>query len=261
MKYVRYVSSTGTTYYGVLDGENVKRIEGDLFSSEYSITEETEKMSDVKLLAPCEPSKIVCVGANYMAHIKEAQQGLAPTIKIPERPALFLKGPNTIAGPEDEIEYPTGVDRLDFEGEFTIVIGKRCRKATEENALDYVLGYTCANDVSARDWQLGDIQWYRGKGLDRFCPFGPVISDEANPEDSYIKTYLNGELMQDSNINDLCFGIRHLIHFTSQWITLEPGDIILTGTPSGVAPMHPGDKVEIEIENVGILRNYIIEAQ
>lgn len=257
MKYVRYSGKDNIPTYGILEGEQIRRISGDLFGA-YSVTDEYVAAAAVKLLPPCVPSKIVCVGVNYLSHILEAQQGLDPTAKIPKEPALFLKGVNCAAGIGDAIEYPTGVKRLDYEGEFTVVIGKKCKRVSAEESLEYVLGYTCGNDVSARDWQLGDPQWYRGKGLDGFAPIGPVISDEADPDNSYVRSYLNGKLVQDGNTNDLNFGVRALVSFISQWITLEAGDIIMTGTPSGVGPMHPGDVVEIEVENVGRLVNYIV---
>ena len=173
-------------------------------------------------------------------------------------PFIFSKGPNTIADPEQGVIYPTGVNRVDFEGELGVVIGKRCKKATRENAMDYVLGYTCVNDVSARDMQWSDGQWTRGKGLDTFCPMGPIITDEIDAFNSRVITRVNGEVLQDGNSNDLIFDIPALIEYISEWITLEAGDVIATGTPAGVAPVKVGDVIEIEIPGIGILRNTMI---
>ncbi len=257
MKYVRAEDGNSVIFYGILEGDNVIKLEGDIFG-DYRRTDESAPLKDLKLLAPCVPSKIMCAGTNYMSHIKECVEVMHLDVKVPEKPLIFGKGPNTLADPEQGIIYPTGVDRVDFEGELGVVIGKRCKKAAKETAMEYVLGYTCLNDVSARDMQWGDGQWTRGKGLDTFCPIGPMITDEIDPFNSPIYTRVNGETLQDGNTNDLIFGIPELIEFISEWITLEPGDIIATGTPAGVAPVKVGDVIEIEIPGIGILRNTMV---
>lgn len=172
MKYVRF-SRNGESRYGILDGNKIAVLNGDLFG-EHEESGEVVDLDAVKLLAPCLPSKIMCAGTNYMSHIIECREKMNLDVSIPEHPLIFSKGPNTIADPEQGVIYPTGVNRVDFEGELGVVIGKRCKKATRENAMDYVLGYTCVNDVSARDMQWSDGQWTRGKGLDTFCPMGPM---------------------------------------------------------------------------------------
>lgn len=257
MKYARVKDAGGRVFYGVVEGESLKRIEGDLFG-EHSVTDELLPLSSLTLLAPCQPSKIMCAGTNYMSHIQECIEKMHMDIEVPKKPLIFSKGPNAVADPGQGVIYPIGVERVDFEGELGVVIGKPCKKATRENALDFVLGYTCVNDVSARDMQWGDGQWTRGKGLDTFCPIGPVISDELDPFNAPVITRVNGEVKQDGNSNDLIFDIPALIVFISEWITLEPGDVIATGTPAGVAPMGIGDTVEIEIPGIGILENKLI---
>lgn len=256
MKYVRF-SRNGESRYGILDGNKIAVLNGDLFG-EHEESGEVVDLDAVKLLAPCLPSKIMCAGTNYMSHIIECREKMNQDVSVPEHPLIFSKGPNTIADPEQGVIYPTGVNRVDFEGELGVVIGKRCKKATRENAMDYVLGYTCVNDVSARDMQWSDGQWTRGKGLDTFCPMGPIITDEIDAFNSRVITRVNGEVLQDGNSNDLIFDIPALIEYISEWITLEAGDVIATGTPAGVAPVKVGDVIEIEIPGIGILRNTMI---
>jgi 2-keto-4-pentenoate hydratase/2-oxohepta-3-ene-1,7-dioic acid hydratase in catechol pathway len=215
------------------------------------------------LLAPVQPTAILCIGLNYRKH---AEEGKA---KIPQYPVLFVKSPGAVQNPGDPIELPTHLksNQVDYECELAVVIGKRCKNATKENALDYVLGYTCGNDGSARDWQkdFGGSQWCRGKTFDTFCPLGPclVTRDEIpNPNALQIKTVLNGETMQDWNTNDMIFDVPTLIAFLSGSTTLLPGTVILTGTPHGVGMartppvfLKAGDSVTIEIEKIGKLVN------
>jgi len=205
------------------------------------------------------PQKIVCVGLNYRDHAEE--QG----VDLPERPLLFAKWPNTLIGPGDPIVIPPLTERVDYEAELGVVIGSRARQVSVENALEAVAGYVCANDVSARDLQFGDVQWTRGKSLDTFCPVGPALvpaSDVPDPQALGIRAILNGEVMQDSTTANMVFGVAEIVAFVSQAITLEPGDLILTGTPAGVGVfrdppvrLEPGDEITIEIDGVGSLSN------
>jgi 2-keto-4-pentenoate hydratase/2-oxohepta-3-ene-1,7-dioic acid hydratase in catechol pathway len=217
---------------------------------------------DVRLLAPVVPGKVVAVGQNYMDHIRE--QGAQP----PGIPVLFPKFPTSVIGPGDQIRWARGLtDRVDYEGELAVVIGRRANRVRAGAALDYVAGYTIANDVSARDLQLGDGQWLRGKALDTFLPLGPAIvtPDEAgDPQDLPIRTRLNGETVQDSSTSEMVFTVAELIAFITEGITLEPGDVVLTGTPHGVGIfrdpqlfMKPGDVVEVEVGGLGVLTNTI----
>jgi 2-keto-4-pentenoate hydratase/2-oxohepta-3-ene-1,7-dioic acid hydratase in catechol pathway len=207
-------------------------------------------MEDVELLAPCCPSKIVCVGLNYVEHAKELK------MKLPEEPILFLKPPSAIIGPGAEIVVPKSSQRVDYEGELGVVIGKRCKAIAADEAKKYILGYTCFNDVTARDLQQKDGQWTRAKSFDTFAPFGPWIAS-IDPADADIKTRVNGEVKQSSNTSDLIFGVPSLIEFISNVMTLEPGDVIATGTPPGVGRLEKGDVVEVEIEGIGVLKNRV----
>lgn len=207
-------------------------------------------MEDVELLAPCQPSKIVCVGLNYAEHAKELK------MKLPDEPILFLKPPSAVIGPGAEIVVPESSDRVDYEGELGVVIGKRCKAIAADEAQKYILGYTCFNDVTARDLQQKDGQWTRAKSFDTFAPFGPWISN-IDSSDADIKTRVNGKVRQTSNTSDLIFGVPKLIEFISRVMTLEPGDVIATGTPPGVGRLEKGDVVEVEIEGIGVLKNKV----
>jgi 2-keto-4-pentenoate hydratase/2-oxohepta-3-ene-1,7-dioic acid hydratase in catechol pathway len=261
MKIVRYLDENGVTQYGQLNSDgSVERLEGDIYSRP---TATGEPATVQKLLAPVEPKAILCIGLNYKQHAAESGA------KAPEIPILFVKGINTLQNPGDPIQIPTALpsDEVDYECELAVVIGKACKNVKRENALDYVLGYTCANDVSARDWQIkkGGGQWSRGKFFDTFCPLGPclVTTDEIpNPNALAIKTVLSGETVQDWNTNDMIFDVPTLIEFLSGSTTLPPGTVILTGTPHGVGMaakpprwLKPGDSVTIEIEGIGQLTN------
>ena len=209
--------------------------------------------SDVRLLAPCIPSKIVCLGVNYRSHAGEFNS------QIPQTPLLFLKPPSAIIGPEDKIIYPEMSQRVDYEGELGVVIKKKPAMSPHTEALDCVLGYTCFNDVTARDLQKPDGQWTRAKGFDTFAPFGPCIETEIDPTNVPIETYLNGQLKQQSNTAELLFSVREVISFISRVMTLLPGDVIATGTPGGIGPMNPSDTIEIKIAPIGVLRNYVVK--
>jgi 2-keto-4-pentenoate hydratase/2-oxohepta-3-ene-1,7-dioic acid hydratase in catechol pathway len=251
MKYVRFSDNSPLPRYGVLEGDTVREIEGEIFG-DHTITDKSYKRDGVKILPPCEPSKIVAVGLNYRDHAEEMGR------ELPEEPRIFLKPHTAVIADGEKIKYPDHMsERVDFEGELGVVIGEKATHVREAEALDYVFGYTCMNDVTARDLQAKDIQFTRAKGFDTFAPTGPVIETELDPGNLQISTYLNGELKQDSNTSRLIFGVPHLVSFISQVMTLLPGDIISTGTPEGVAPMKKGDKVEVAVEGIGTLTNYV----
>ena len=264
MRIVRFLDSAGKTNHGVQHpGGTVTLIDGDIFAS---FKDTGVKATVAKLLAPIVPSNILCIGLNYRRHAEEGKQ------PIPKWPVLFIKNNAALQNPEDPIVLPRALrsDAVDYECELAVVIGKRCKNVAKADALNHVLGYTCANDVSARDWQkdFGGGQWCRGKSFDTFCPLGPclVTSDEIpNPNTLNIKTILNGEVMQDWNTNDMIFDVPTLIEFLSGSMTLQPGTVILTGTPHGVGMarkppvlLKPGDSVTIEIEKIGALTNAVI---
>src|SRR5579872_986823 len=209
-------------------------------------------LADVRLLAPCLPSKIVCVGRNYAEHAAEMGNALPPN------PLLFFKPPSAVIGPGDDIVYPRQSTHVEFEGELGVVIGRRCRSVTRTNALDYVLGYTIVNDVTARDLQRSDVQWARAKGFDTFAPIGPYIVSGIEWRGRRLRTSLNGEIRQDASTASMIFDVPSLIEYASAAFTLEPGDVIATGTPSGVSPMVGGDTVKIEIEGIGALTNRVV---
>jgi 2-keto-4-pentenoate hydratase/2-oxohepta-3-ene-1,7-dioic acid hydratase in catechol pathway len=204
-----------------------------------------------RLLPPCLPSKIVCVGRNYADHAKEFNN------PAPVEPLIFLKPPSSLIGSGDAIVLPRASERVDFEGELGVVIGKRARNVKRGDATAYILGYTCVNDVSARDFQRKDNQWTRGKGFDTFCPVGPctVPREEVDLSRLHVRTFLNGEKKQDAPITDMLFDVNVIIEFVTAFMTLEPGDLIATGTPSGVGPLQPGSNIRIEIDGIGVLEN------
>ncbi len=265
MKIIRYLDRKGLTGYAALQGDgSALKLTGELYSG----FQPTKQPADVaKLLAPLEPTAILCIGSNYRKHVEETGQ------KLPEFPVLFMKSISTCQHPGGPIEVPAHLrsEEVDYECELAVVIGKRCKNVPRARALDYVLGYTCGNDVSARDWQLkrGGSQWCRGKTFDTFSPLGPclVTPDELpNPNALRLRTVLNGQAMQDSNTADMIFDVPTLIEFLSGSTTLLPGTVILTGTPSGVGMaqkpprwLKPGDSVSIEIEKIGTLTNPVIE--
>ncbi len=268
MKLIRHLDAHGAIHYASRQSNgSALRIEGDIFGG-YRVTSD---LADVhKLLAPVEPPAILCIGSNYRQHVIETN---AP---MPEYPVLFMKQPAALQHPGDPIEIPAHLasDQVDFEAELAVVIGKTCKNVPAECALEYVLGYTCANDVSARDWQKdrGGSQWCRGKTFDTFAPLGPclVTTDEIpNPGALHLRTIVSGELLQDSSTSDLIFDVPTLIAFLSGSTTLRPGTVILTGTPSGVGMarnpprwLQPGDVVTVEIDGIGALTNpVIVESQ
>ncbi|MEI8350516.1 MAG: fumarylacetoacetate hydrolase family protein [Candidatus Omnitrophota bacterium] len=205
----------------------------------------------VKLLAPTIPSKVILTGLNYKDHARELRMSL------PKEPVLFLKPPTAVIGHNDVVVYPKEVKRLDYEAELAVVIGKKCKNVSAQKAHRYIFGYTCLNDITARDIQRRDVQWTRAKSFDTFCPIGPWVETQLKAEDLIIKLSLNGVLRQLSVTSELIFSIPHIISFASRVMTLLPGDVISTGTPHGVGPMKRGDTVEVDIEGIGLLRNYI----
>ena len=211
-------------------------------------------LDEVKLLAPVTPSKIVCVGRNYREHAAELGN------KMPDEPLLFLKAPSAVVGPEGRIELPVASQQVEHEGELGVVIGRTARNISEtDDPLDYVFGYTCVNDVTARDLQRKDVQFTRGKSFDTFCPVGPWIVTDLDPANATVTTRLNGEVKQNGNTADMAFSVAFLIRYISAIMTLFPGDLIATGTPAGVSRMKHGDVVEIEVSGVGILRNQVYD--
>ncbi len=218
-------------------------------------SKQSHYMDKVTLLAPVVPSKIICVGLNYRAHV-DASQSAA---KAPLQPMIFLKPPSSIIGPEDKIEYPPQSLRVDFEAELGIVIGKRAKNVPEKKALEYILGYTCVNDVTARDLQKTDGQWGRAKGFDTFCPVGPWIVSGNDFNNLKIEGILNGAIKQSGNTSDMIFKVPFLISYISSIMTLEPGDLISTGTPAGIEPMNSGDTIEVKIDNIGTLKNTVTQ--
>jgi 2-keto-4-pentenoate hydratase/2-oxohepta-3-ene-1,7-dioic acid hydratase in catechol pathway len=261
MKIIRCQDNQGNIVHAAEQPDgSVLKIAGDIYGS-FGITAETVTVK--KLLAPVQPSSIICIGLNYRKHAEETGA------KFPEYPVVFFKGINTLQNPGDAIEIPMHLrsDEVDYECELAVVIGRACKNVSRQNALDYVLGYTCCNDVSARDWQIrrGGGQWCRGKSFDTFSPLGPVLATREeipDPNTLKIRTVLNDRVVQDWNTNDMIFNVPALIEFLSGSTTLLPGTVILTGTPHGVGMaqkpprwLQPGDRVTIEIEKIGALQN------
>ena len=251
MKIVRFAIDAKVKY-GILNAESIQAIEG----KPYRYLKPSDcyyQLSEVKLLSPCTPSKIVALGLNYRSHAEEVSS------RLPSVPLIFIKPSTAVIGPEDNIVYPSTSQRVDYEGELGVVIKKPAWKVSVEDALDYVLGYTCFNDVTARDLQYEDKQWTRAKSFDTFAAVGPCIETGLDPKNAVVQTYLNGQLRQQANTSDLIYTVPELIGFISDVMTLLPGDVIATGTPGGIGPMYPGDTIEIKIEPIGTLRNYVVK--
>ena len=251
MKIVRYLNGKKAEY-GIWKGELVQSLAGTPYHH-IKRTNSYHKLNDLRLLPPCVPSKIVALGLNYRSHAAEVK------LKTPDEPLIFLKPSTAVIGPEDNILYPESSHRVDYEGELGVVIKSRTCRVSREEAFDHILGYTCVNDVTARDLQSRDKQWTRAKGFDTFAPIGPCIETELDPSHLSLETLLNGAIRQQTNTSDLIFPVPELVSFISHVMTLLPGDIIATGTTSGIGPMLPGDTVEIKIENIGTLRNYVVK--
>lgn len=249
MKFVRYMWDN-RIFYGLVKDDKVQRIDLTPFI-DWQCVDESHRLSEVKILAPVEPSKIVAVGLNYTDHASELD------MDMPDEPILFLKPATSVIGPDEKIVYPKMSKQVDYEAELGIVLGKEAWNLSEDEAKDAILGYTCANDVTARDLQRKDGQWTRAKGFNTFSPIGPCVETQVDPLDLRIELILNGDVKQESSTSYMMFNVYQLVSFISQVMTLYPGDVIMTGTPPGVGPMNPGDKVEVAIEGVGILRNYM----
>ncbi|MDD5634773.1 MAG: fumarylacetoacetate hydrolase family protein [Candidatus Omnitrophica bacterium] len=227
----------------------------DVISYHFNGTDHEIPLQRVKILSPVVPSKIVAVGLNYKDHVRELE------MSVPREPILFIKPSTAIVGHRDVIRYPRGVSQVDYEAELAIVIKKHASHVPQEKAYEYIAGYTCFNDVTARDLQKQDIQWTRSKSFDTFAPIGPWIVDDIDPNDLVIRSFLNGVVKQESRTSEFIFGIPKLVSFISGVMTLLPGDVIATGTPPGIGPMDPGDEVVVEIEGIGRLVNRVARGE
>lgn len=250
VKYVRFELDDKAVHYGLLENDGIREITNPFKGDVRRLASFYEK-EDVKLLSPCEPTKALCIGLNYRDHAEECRY------VIPSTPVVFMKPSTAVIADGDAIVYPSQSKRVDYEAELCVVIGKKASHVSEEEAPFYVLGYTCANDVTARDLQPHDGQWTIAKGFDTFLPLGPYISDEGNPSALDIESRLNGKTMQKSNTSNLIFGVDYLVSYLSSVMTLLPGDVILTGTPSGISGMNRGDTIEVEIKGLGVLKNTV----
>ena len=250
MKYLRFFHN-GNIGYGLLEKDNIIReVVGDIFNH-HKITEKEYSLSEITFLPPSMPTKIIAVGLNYFDHANEFQ------MKIPDEPLIFMKPPSTIIAHNDNIIYPKMSKQLDYEAELAVIIKNRIKNIEPKDVFKNILGYTCFNDITARDLQKKDVQWTRAKSFDTFAPFGPFISTELNPNNLKIKLYKNSQLMQNSSTSNMIFKVDKIVSFISKIMTLFPGDIIATGTPSGVGQLEAGDMVEVEIEGIGILKNTV----
>jgi 2-keto-4-pentenoate hydratase/2-oxohepta-3-ene-1,7-dioic acid hydratase in catechol pathway len=250
MRIVRY-SHDGQMSFGVLEGETIAAITPHPFAP-FEYSGERLAPDDVRLLAPVLPTKVVAVGKNYADHAKEMGD------EVPDEPIIFLKPSTSVVGPGDPIIYPAGVDRVDYEGELAVIVGKMARRLDEDTALQVVLGFTCGNDVTARNLQASDGQWTRAKGFDTFCPLGPWIETDLDSSDLAVRTLVNDEQRQSSRTSMLVNSVARLLVFISGVMTLLPGDVVLTGTPAGIGPLNPGDQVAVEVEGIGVLTNRVV---
>jgi 2-keto-4-pentenoate hydratase/2-oxohepta-3-ene-1,7-dioic acid hydratase in catechol pathway len=258
VRIARFAKGDGVAY-GVGEGEAAQTI-AELYGHPFGIdpsgvrlTGQRYPLAEVRLLAPVLPSKVVAVGKNYAEHVREMGS------ELPAEPVLFLKPSTSVTGPGDRIAYPVKLtDRVDYEGELAVIIGRLCRDVPKERAYDVVFGYTCANDVTARDLQLKDGQWTRAKGFDTFCPLGPWMETATDPSDLGITTTVNGEVRQHARTRELLWDVPSLIEYVSAVMTLLPGDVLLTGTPEGVGPLTDGDEVSVTVESIGTLTNKVV---
>jgi 2-keto-4-pentenoate hydratase/2-oxohepta-3-ene-1,7-dioic acid hydratase in catechol pathway len=252
-KYARFQTADGAAY-GIVEGDRIRQLEGGLFKSPKA-TDKTHSLSSVKLLPPTEPTQVLALAGNYKSHL--------PGEEIPEKfriPQLFFKSPSCLIANGEKIVIPAGADPVHYEAELVLVIGRLARNVTEEKAADYIFGVTSGNDVSARDWQKNDHQWWRAKGCDTFGPCGPFIVAGLNYDDLKLQLRQNGEVKQDSRTSQMIHNSAKIVSFVSQHITLHPGDLIYTGTPGKTEPMKAGDVVEIDIEGIGLLTNRVASA-
>lgn len=253
MRIVRFRAG-GKIRYGVLEGIHIVEYAGTPYGS-FKKARKKYRLSQAVLLAPVVPSKIVAVSLNYRDHAEEMR------VQVPTEPNIFLKPLSALCGPDDPIVFPPQSRRVDYEGELAIVMKKRCHLVAAERAREYVLGYTCLNDVTARDLHVRDGQPTRAKAFDSFCPVGPCIATDIDPNGLDVETWVNGERRQASNTKYLICAVEDIVSRVSAVMTLLPGDVIATGTPAGIGPLHPGDKVEVRIESIGGLKNPVIKIQ
>jgi 2-keto-4-pentenoate hydratase/2-oxohepta-3-ene-1,7-dioic acid hydratase in catechol pathway len=258
LKLVRFLFNQ-KIHYGKISGDQVIELSEpgeDWSAGQFEETGRQFEFAAVRLLSPCLPSKIVCLGLNYRSHAEEMK------LVLPDAPILFLKPSTSVIGPGEAIVYPPQSRRVDYESELGVVIGRPAYRIDRAEALNYVFGYTCANDITARDKQPADGQWTYAKGFDTFCPLGPVIETAIkDPENLHIKGFLNGRLVQETSTADHYFSVAEIIEYVSGCMTLLPGDIIMTGTPSGIGPLLPGDRFEVVIEGIGSLQNNVVRMQ
>jgi 2-keto-4-pentenoate hydratase/2-oxohepta-3-ene-1,7-dioic acid hydratase in catechol pathway len=259
MKFIKFMDQ-GKTKTGILKGRQIFEINCSImealnYSYGYKFADDAENhasdINDVKILPPYIPSKVVCVGLNYRDHARELN------MKIPDEPIIFIKPSTAVIGHLDPIIYPSSSKQVDYEAEIAVVISKEAHHVDEKNAHQHIGGYTVLNDVTARDLQRRDVQWTRAKSFDTFCPIGPCIETDLDPSAQKISLKLNGAIKQDSNTKNMIFSPQKLVEFISDIMTLNPGDMIATGTPPGVGPMNVGDAVEAEVEGIGVLRNFV----
>src|SRR3990172_9141873 len=248
MRIVRYKTNGDAPKYGWMLDDKIGEIQGEMFG-EYRRREAKTPVANVKLVAPCEPTKILCVGRNYVEHAKELGN------EVPKVPLIFLKPPSSIISNGDAILLPPQSTQVEHEAELVIVIGRRAKNVTAETAKEYIFGFTVGNDVTARDLQKIDDQWTRAKGFDTFCSFGPWIETEFDPSDAVVTCRVNGQMRQMASTRDMVFNINTLVAYISSVMTLEPGDLIFSGTPAGVCELKNGDVVDVEIEGLGKLSN------
>lgn len=247
------VQGAGGAQWAIVEGDSVYQLNGSPWDSP-SRGARIGDLGSARLLAPCQPTKVICIGLNYRAHAAESGQ------EVPKEPLMFLKPPTSVIGPGEDVIWAPGSERIDYEAELAVVFKKRAKNVAPGAYKDYVLGYSCANDISARDFQRGDGQWARAKGSDTFCPLGPWIETDVDPSDLRISGQLNGKTKQDSRTSDLVFNVDSLISHLTKYFTMDPGDVLITGTPAGIGPMNPGDEYEVTIEGVGSLKNRIRKA-
>ncbi len=253
-KYIRYSDKLdGSVGYALLKSDSLVKLSGPPWTQTEEISSEPLTGDRFELLAPVQPSKIVCIGLNYHAHVEASYSAE----EAPERPLIFLKPPSSIIGPGDKIQHPKESERVDYEAELGVVIGQQTKNISLDEAVDAVFGYTCVNDVTARDLQKTDGQWSRAKGYDTFCPVGPWIVTGIDYSDLLVEGILNGQVRQSGSTAQMIFPIPFLISYLSSIMTLMPGDLISTGTPAGIAPMISGDVIEVRIDQIGTLRNSI----
>lgn len=252
MQIIRFQFRDEPLQYGWLQGNEVGRMDGNPFTG-YQRLDPEILLDRVKLLPPVVPGKIICVGRNYPEHAKELNND-QPTL-----PILFIKPASAVIGPGAPIELPPQSTQVDYEGELAVVIGKKGRWISVDRVKEFIFGYTISNDVTARDLQKADGQWTRAKGFDTFCPLGPLIETDFNPFDAVVTTHINGQLRQMASTRDMTFSVHQLIAFISSIMTLDPGDVILTGTPAGVGPLADGDMVRVSIEGIGELLNPVVK--